>query len=94
MTFPPGICLKDWHTVDVLIHADQLVLKTEETVSSMDIPPADFKTLKDIWDDPNAYISVGGMAGKQQFPPPYLTSKFSVNFHSHFMLCSGIHLMT
>ncbi|KAM5163080.1 sex hormone-binding globulin [Mantella aurantiaca] len=62
VTFPPGICLKNWHTVDVLIHANQLVLKTEETVSSMDIPPADFKALKDIWVDPNAYISVGGMA--------------------------------
>ncbi|XP_040204734.1 sex hormone-binding globulin [Rana temporaria] len=62
MTFPPGICLKDWHTVDIQIQANQLVLKTEEATSSMDIPPADFKALEDAWMDPNAYISVGGMA--------------------------------
>ncbi|XP_018415861.1 PREDICTED: growth arrest-specific protein 6-like [Nanorana parkeri] len=62
VTFPPGICLKHWHTVDVLIQANQLVLKTEEATSSMDMPPADFKALEDIWVDPNAYISVGGMA--------------------------------
>ncbi|XP_072263772.1 sex hormone-binding globulin [Pyxicephalus adspersus] len=62
VTFPPSICLKDWHTVDVLIQANQLVLNTEEAESSMDIPPADFKALEDIWVDPNAYIFVGGMA--------------------------------
>lgn len=64
VTFPPGICLKHWHTVDVLIQENQLVLKTEEATSSMDIPPADFKTLEDTWVDPNSYISLGGMAGK------------------------------
>ncbi|CAI9540338.1 unnamed protein product, partial [Staurois parvus] len=61
VTFPPGICLKDWHTVDVQIQENQLVLKTEEATSSMDIPPADFKALEDTWVDPNAYISIGGM---------------------------------
>ncbi|KAM9316107.1 sex hormone-binding globulin [Gastrophryne carolinensis] len=60
VTFPPGICLRNWHTVEVLIQSNQITLKSEETTSSIDIPPADFKALEDIWLDPDAFISVGG----------------------------------
>ncbi|KAG8580436.1 hypothetical protein GDO81_007303 [Engystomops pustulosus] len=60
LKFPPGVCLKHWQTVDVVIQSNQVVLSTTEASSSMDILPADFKALEDIWLDPDSHISIGG----------------------------------
>ncbi|XP_044148070.1 sex hormone-binding globulin [Bufo gargarizans] len=60
LKFPPGVCLKDWHTVNIVIQSNQVVLTTTEASSSMDIVPADFKALEDIWLDPASEISIGG----------------------------------
>lgn len=60
LKFPPGVCLKHWHTVNVVIQSNQVVLSTTEASSSMEILPADFKALEDIWLDPDSQISIGG----------------------------------
>ncbi|KAM3930822.1 sex hormone-binding globulin [Leptodactylus fuscus] len=60
LKFPPGVCLKEWHTVNAVVQSNKVVLSTSEASSSMDILPADFKALEDIWLDPESHISIGG----------------------------------
>ncbi|KAM4040464.1 sex hormone-binding globulin [Anomaloglossus baeobatrachus] len=60
LKFPPGLCLKAWHTVNVVIRSNQVVLSTSEVSSSMDILPADFKALENIWLDHDSQLSIGG----------------------------------
>ncbi|XP_069830037.1 sex hormone-binding globulin [Dendropsophus ebraccatus] len=66
LKFPPGVCLKDWHTVNVVIQSEQVVLSTTEASSSMDILPADFKALEDVWLDPDSLISIGGTSEQME----------------------------
>ncbi|XP_077147318.1 sex hormone-binding globulin [Ranitomeya variabilis] len=60
LKFPPGECLKVWHTVNVVIQSNQVVLSTSEVSSSMEILPADFKALENIWLDHDSQLSIGG----------------------------------
>ncbi|XP_075717355.1 sex hormone-binding globulin [Rhinoderma darwinii] len=60
LKFPSGACLNNWHSVNVVIQSDQVVLSTNEASSSMDILPVDFKALEDIWLDAGSQIYIGG----------------------------------
>ncbi|XP_075057718.1 sex hormone-binding globulin-like [Mixophyes fleayi] len=62
LKLPPGICLRDWHTVDLLIQSHQVVLSTAESAASTDILPADVKALEDMWLHPESHVSIGGSA--------------------------------
>ncbi|XP_075426337.1 sex hormone-binding globulin [Ascaphus truei] len=54
-------CLGRWQSVDVLVLNNKIEMSAAGTQSAWDINPGDVKNLEDVWLEPTAHISVGGL---------------------------------
>ncbi|XP_068135268.1 sex hormone-binding globulin isoform X2 [Hyperolius riggenbachi] len=63
VTFPEGVSFKEENVVHIQIESSGIVVETAVETHSIDIPATDFKALEDVWRDPDAYVSVGSIAG-------------------------------
>ncbi|KAM4771175.1 sex hormone-binding globulin-like [Rhinophrynus dorsalis] len=59
--FPVDMCPGHWQSAEILIQSNKMVLRIAEAESSWDINPQDLKALENVWLDPAAQISIGGV---------------------------------